>query len=414
MRDRSAQVRPGHFDASSRPVRLRIGVVAPAWLPVPPPGYGGIERVVSVLVEGLVASGHDVTLFAAAGSQTSARLVTPLAVAPPLGELLAVTDDLVHTTTAFLRANEFDIIHDHTGMGPALGAMLHPRATVVHTLHGPWTEGSRRLIGLVHDRINLVAISRAQQASNPDLRYAGVVHNGIDLDEYPLNTVKEDFVVFLGRINAEKAPEIAVEVAHRAGLPLVMMVKRTEAAERRYWDEVVAPCLHGDEIVLDQPPPEVKADLLGRARAMLFPINWPEPFGLVMAESMACGTPVIARALGAAPEVISDGVTGFLCSSDDEMVEAVEAARELKPQECRAWAERRFSADAMVAGYEHIYRELLADLVAGEAAVGTKSGQHRGSGTRRHGPPVARAALNGAGTSGISSRPDADPRPLAS
>jgi glycosyltransferase involved in cell wall biosynthesis len=340
--------------------RLRIGMVAPAWLAVPPTGYGGIERVVSVLTEGLVAAGHDVTLFASSGSVTSARLVTPLESPPTLGDPASVSDDLFHSTAAFLHADEFDIVHDHTGMGPALGAMLNGRIPVVHTLHGPWTVPGRRLYGLLDDRVHLVAISQAQRAANPHLRYAGVVYNGIDLAAHPFHPAKEDFLIFVGRISPEKRPEIAVEVARAAKLPLVMVMKRTEPAERAYFDEIVAPLLGDDVVVLDQPPHEVKVDLLGRARALLFPIDWPEPFGLVMTEAMACGTPVITCPLGAAPEVVTDGITGFICSTPSQMVDAVAAATELRPEDCRARIEERFSAQVMVAGYEAVYRAALA------------------------------------------------------
>src|ERR1019366_5707192 len=148
-----------------------------------------------------IESGHDVTLFAAAGSATSAHLVTPLAAPPPLGDPASVSDDLFHTTAAFLHAGEFDIVHDHSGMGPALGAMLNGRTPVIHTLHGPWTALSRRFFGLVQDRVRLVAISHAQRSANPHLRYASVVHNGINLAIHPFNPLKEDFLVFVGRIS---------------------------------------------------------------------------------------------------------------------------------------------------------------------------------------------------------------------
>jgi glycosyltransferase involved in cell wall biosynthesis len=339
--------------------RLRIGVVAPAWLPVPPSGYGGIERVVAVLVEGLVDDGHDVTLFAAADSVTGARLVTPLERTPRLGDPEATSDDLFHTTAAFMHAGEFDIIHDHTGMGPAIGAMVSDGVPVVHTLHGPWTVFSRRLLRLVNDRIHLVAISHAQADTNPHLRYAGIVHNGIDLAMHPFQPIKEDYLVFLGRMSPEKRPEVAIEVARAANLPLVMIVKRNEAAEWAYWDEHVVPLLGDDVTVLDQPPHDLKIDVLGRARAMLFPIDWPEPFGLVMIEAMACGTPVITRPLGAAPEVVRDGVTGILCNDQSEMVDAVSAVSRLKPEDCRALVEEEFSAQSMVAGYAKIYGQAL-------------------------------------------------------
>lgn len=250
-------------------------MVAPAWLAVPPTGYGGIERVVSVLTEGLVEAGHDVTLFAAAGSKTKARLVVPLPSPPPLGDLASMTDDLNHCTTAFLRAEEFDIVHDHTGMGAALGALVNGRTPVVHTLHGPWTEPGRRLLSLVDDRVHLVAISRAQRDANPQLRYAGMVHNGIDLAAHPFRAVKEDFLVFVGRVSPEKRPEVAVEVARRGGLPLVMLIKRTEPAERAYFDDVVAPRLGDDVVVIDQPPHEMKVDLMGAPEPSCSPLTGP-------------------------------------------------------------------------------------------------------------------------------------------
>jgi glycosyltransferase involved in cell wall biosynthesis len=339
--------------------RLRIGVVAPPFLTIPPKGYGGIERMVSVLVGGLVAAGHDVTLFAAARSVTRARVVSPLSSTVPLGDPGAPADELYHTTVAYLRAEEFDILHDHTGTGPALGSLLGHHTPVVHTLHGPWTPISRRFLGLVAERVHLVAISQAQRAGNSGVHYAGMVYNGIDLAAHPFRKKKEDFLVFVGRISPEKRPEVAAEVAKRAGMPLVMVVKRSEPAERAYWEQVVAPRLGHDVEVFDEPPEEVKLDIVGRAQAMLFPIDWPEPFGLVMTEAMACGTPVIARAVGAAPEIVADGVTGFLCSSVEEMVESVERTKSLEPEDSRDRVKAYFSAETMVRGYESVYEDVL-------------------------------------------------------
>ena len=338
---------------------LRIAMIAPPYLTIPPTGYGGIERVISVLVEGLVANGHDVTLFAAPGSNTTARLVSPLDAPVPLGDPAGVSAEIYHVSAAYNAAARFDVVHDHTGLGPALGAVM-AWPPVIHTLHGPWTVEGRRLFSLLADRVGVVAISEAQRRANSEISYAGVVHNGIDLALHPFNATKEDFLIFVGRINAEKRPEVAIEIARRAGLPLVMVIKRSEPFERTYFDERVAPLLGPDVTVLDEPPHAVKVDLMGRSRAMLFPIDWPEPFGLVMAESLACGTPVIARGLGAAPEVVRDGMTGFICDSVDEMVSAVAASATLRPEDCRNEAERYFSAAAMVEGYERIYRSALA------------------------------------------------------
>lgn len=339
---------------------VRIAVIAPPFLPVPPHGYGGTERVVSVLVEGLVESGHDVTLVAGPGSRTAGRLLTPLPLPPPLGDSSSVTDELAHVLSLYRHSDDFDVIHDHTGVGPVLAAARAEGAPVVHTLHGRWTPAARRLYPLLADRVGLVAISRSQQAANPAVRYAGMVHNGIDMTGHPYNPSKEDFLLYVGRISPEKRPEVAVEVARRAGLPLKMIVKRSEPAERRYWDEVVEPVLGPGVEVMDQPPEAVKVEMLGRARALVFPIDWPEPFGLVMAEAMACGTPVIATPKGAAPEVVAEGSTGFLCAGVEEMVAAVGRCGDLDPADCRRHAQANFSAEAMVRGYERVYRDAMA------------------------------------------------------
>ena len=337
---------------------MRVALIAPPYFPVPPPGYGGVERVVAVLARGLVERGHSVTLVAAQGSSGATRVVSPLETPPLLGDASAFADELCHALHLYRHADDFDVIHDHTGMGPALGAMTGGHPPVVHTLHGAWTDQSRRLYGLLDDRVALVAISHAQKASNPHVRYAGVVPNGIDMDLHPLVSDKEDYLVFVGRISPEKRPEVAIKVARQAGLPLKLIVKRSEPSEVRYWEDEVAPLLGPDTEVIDQPPHAVKVRLMGRARAMLFPISWPEPFGLVMTEAMACGTPVIARPLGAAPEVIVHGVSGFLCRTEQDMVAAVDKARDLDPAECRRVVQNSFSGEAMVRAYERLYRML--------------------------------------------------------
>ncbi len=330
-------------------------MIAPPYLAVPPLGYGGIEQVVSALTEGLVAAGHDVTVFAAPGSVTSARLISPLPAPVTLGDPTGICDEMYHIAAAYHEAQSFDIIHDHTGFGPTLGAML-TRPPVIHTLHGPWTAKSTRLARLLSDRVELVAISNTQRGANPQLRYAGMVYNGINLSAHPFREAKEDYLVFVGRINSEKRPEVAIEIARKAGLPLVMIIKCSEPMERRYFDEFVAPLLAADITVLQEPAQDLKIDIVGRARALVFPIDWPEPFGLVMTEAMACGTPVIARALGSVPEIVRNGITGFACNSVEEMVEAVEVVTMLHPKDCRDDVEQRFSASDMVKNYVEVYR----------------------------------------------------------
>ena len=340
---------------------LRIAQIAPVWLPVPPMGYGGTERVVHLLTEELTRRGHDVTLFAVGGSKTSAHLVTFLDAPVLPDDPASFADELFHTLSTYRRARRFDVVHDHSGFGPALGAMLDGTPPVVQTLHGPWTNLGRRFAGLVGDRVHLVAISQAQARANKAISYAAVIHNGIDLAAYPFSPDKDDYLAYVGRVSPEKGTHVAVEVARRAGMPLKMAVKRVESAEWVYWDEVVAPRLSGEEEIHEQPPHELKWDILAHARATLFPIDWDEPFGLVMVESMACGTPVIARPLGAAPEIVVEGVTGFLRHHPSQMVEALGLAASLDPLHCRALVEARFSAATMVDGYERLYRRLVGD-----------------------------------------------------
>lgn len=338
---------------------MRIAEVAPVWFTVPPTGYGGIELVVALLADGLVARGHDVTLFASGGSRTRGRLVSPLADPPDPALLGNVWFDAYHTLSAFLDADDFDLVHDHSGiLGPALGALLGGSPPVVHTLHGPWTEYARQYYRLVDQRVHLVAISESQRSDFDEIHYAATVHNGIDVGAYPFRAEKEDFLVYLGRSNPDKGPAQAVEVARRSGMPMRMMVKKSEPFERDYWEAEVAPLLTDDVEVHENVPHAVKADLLGRARAMVFPIQWPEPFGLVMIEAMACGTPVITAPLGAAPELVVDGETGFLRDSIDDMAECVARIGEISPETCRKRVEERFSAAAMVDGYLRVFEQV--------------------------------------------------------
>ena len=252
------------------------------------------------------------------------------------------------------------MVHDHAGIsGPVIGARAHVSAPVVHTLHGPWHETSRQLYALIADRVDLVAISHSQRDENPNVRYAGVVHNGIDVDAYPLVEDKDDFCVYIGRATPDKGPTLAIEAARRAGLPLALVVKRNEPLERAYWDEVVAPLLHDDVVVYEDVDHAQKIDLLGRARAMIFPIQWPEPFGLVMVESMACGTPVVTCPAGAAVELVEDGITGFLRSTLDELAAGLTDVRHCVPTRCRDRVVRQFSDTAMVHNYVDLFDRLV-------------------------------------------------------
>jgi glycosyltransferase involved in cell wall biosynthesis len=342
---------------------MRIAQVSPPWVAVPPKGYGGIEWVVSLLADGLAGRGHDVTLFATGDSTTEAHLEYAFEQAPGPEAINSIWYDTVHQLYAHRDLSRFDILHQHMYWAGLVGAMLSP-IPVVHTLHRNFTPQMRRIYELVADRLWFVAISENQRSNMPELRYAGVVHNGIDLDAYPLREEKEDFLLFLGRTNPDKGPLRAIKAARASGLPLVMAVKVAEKIEVDHWEQEVQPVLPDGTVVLSEIPHDQKVELLGRARAVLFPIDWDEPFGLVMTEAMACGTPVIATPRGAVPEVVRDGETGFIVPVDgyeDHAVEALGRVGDVDPHVCRKHVEENFSAQAMVAGYEEVYRRVLSE-----------------------------------------------------
>src|SRR5215204_443409 len=339
---------------------MRIAIITPPWYTVPPNGYGGIEWVVALLADGLTDRGHEVTLFAPPGSETEARLVPPLQEVPPEELIGDPWYEAAHAISAYAHDQDFDILHDHTGpVGASIGAMSE--APTVHTLHGPFTDQTSMLYRRIARRHWFVAISQSQRSMAPEnLRWGGVVYNGIALDRYPFREDKEDFLFFLGRADEEKAPHLAIEAARRAGRRLVICATTKNEREQTYWAVNVEPILGDDVEVHGECPHEQKADLLGRAAALLFPIQWAEPFGLVMIEAMACGTPVVAWRNGSVPEVVADGETGFIVESVKKMADAVARAGDLDPHRMRSWVKEGFSAEAMVAGYEHAYEEVLA------------------------------------------------------
>ena len=340
---------------------MRIAQVAPPWVAVPPKGYGGIEWMVSLLADGLVERGHDVTLFATGDSETRAALESAFEVAPGPAFNNSIWHDTVHQLRAHGDPGRFDLIHQHTFWSGLVAAMLLDMP-VVHTLHRSFTDEMRRVYELVADRMWFVAVSEDQRSHMPELRYAGVVHNGIDVSMYPLREEKEDFLLFIGRSHSDKGPRRAVDAAVAAGLPLVMAVKSAEPVELEHWQKEVMPALPEGTQVLHEIPHEQKVDLLQRARAVLFPIDWEEPFGLVMIEAMACGTPVVATPRGAVAEIIEDGETGFIVpveSYADAAVEAIKRAGDLDPWALRRRGEDRFSAEAMVTAYEAVYARVL-------------------------------------------------------
>jgi glycosyltransferase involved in cell wall biosynthesis len=343
---------------------MRIAEICPPWLAVPPKGYGGIEWVVALLADGLAEAGHDVTLFATGDSVTKARLEYVFEQAPGPAAINDIVLDTTHTLFALRNARErFDVLHVHTPFSALAGA-VETGVPTVHTLHGSFVPEMVRLYSFVADRVWFVAISEAQKRLNEDLRYAGVVYNGIDTDRYPLREDKDDFVLFLGRAAPEKGWRRAIDAAVLAGERLVSAVKIAHPTEHREWEENVKPVLPPDFEVLGEISQKEKVDLLRRAKAVLFPIDWPEPFGLVMTEAMACGTPVIATPRGSVPEVIEEGVTGWIVDVEDYAAQAADRLTrlaEIDPRACRDRVERLFSKPAMVRGYERAFERALED-----------------------------------------------------
>jgi glycosyltransferase involved in cell wall biosynthesis len=335
---------------------VRIAVLSPVWFAVPPSGYGGIEWVVSLLADGLVDAGHDVTLFASGDSRTKATLSFAFEEAP--SELIGRSlPELRHALACFARAGEFDVINDHSGpLAIALAGLLD--APVLHTVHGPLEGDPGRvyeaLAELAPD-VGLISISLNQRRPKPELNWAGNCPNALDLQLYPCHPHRGDYLLFLGRMSPDKGAHRAIWVAKETGLPLKLAGKKQDPKEHRYFHELVEPHLVDGIEYLGEVTHGEKVELLQSARATLFPIEWEEPFGLVMIESMACGTPVIATRHGAVPEVIEDGVSGIIVDDYREMPAALDRADQLDPLECRRYVEERYGPERMVEDYLRVY-----------------------------------------------------------
>ncbi|HZU79139.1 MAG TPA: glycosyltransferase family 4 protein [Acidimicrobiales bacterium] len=342
---------------------MRIALVAPPWTPIPPPLYGGIELVVDELARGFVAAGHEVLLFATGDSTSPVPRKWALEHAEGMRIGMAVPE-LRHVLHAYeVVSKGFDIVHDHTVLGP-FHAERYPQLPVVTTIHGPFNDELVDLYSAIAPRVPIICISRAQHAAAPQIPVAGVIHHGLDPTPFPVGDGRGDgqgeFVLFLGRMAPDKGAHRAIEIARKAGYRILLAAKMREAWERAYYEEQVAPLLGSDAVYLGEVPHERKLELLGQARALLFPIRWNEPFGMVMLEAFACGTPVLAFPEGAAPEVIEDGKTGFLCDDERAMAEALGRIDTLRREDCRAAVEGYFSTDRMVAEHVAMYEKVLA------------------------------------------------------
>jgi len=342
--------------------KLRIGQVPPLWTPIPPKTYGGIELMVHLLTEELVRQGHDVTLFGTGDSRTSAKL-EPVCERNML-DTMAATEACVYEAYAnaavarvLARAADYDVLHFHIGMHWLPFATL-AQTRSLFTIH-TFASYDDRWLARNFPGVALSGISRYQAAQLAEGREIPVVYNGCDFGAFEPRYEAGEYLAFLGRMSHDKNPLGAIRIARAAGMPIVLAGQAQEAKEEAYFEREIRPLIDGESVrCIGAVDHEQKNELLRHAAALVFPIQWPEPFGLVMIEAMACGTPVLARGLGSVPEVVETGVTGYHAGEVEEMRELLPAALALDRRRVREHAEGRFSSARMVEGYVELYREL--------------------------------------------------------
>lgn len=337
---------------------MRIVLIAPPWVAVPPPAYGGTEAVLDSLAQGLVAAGHEVLLYTTGDSTCPVPKAWVLDEAVGVGTAGSATE-LRHVIKAYERVLEWqpDVVHDHTLIGPVYSGKFENLA-VVTTNHGPFDSELGDFYRDIGPRVPIIAISEHQASTARDTPIAAVIHHGIPTDRYHFGPGDGGYALFLGRMCMEKGVHTAAAVARAAGMPLRIAAKLREPAEHEYFKTFVAPLLgHGIDF-LGEIEEKEKIELLGKARCLLNPIDWPEPFGMVMVEALACGTPVVSRHRGSVPEIVDDGRTGFLRETNQELVDALGNLDRIDRAECRAVAVERFSVEAMVNHHLTLYLEV--------------------------------------------------------
>jgi glycosyltransferase involved in cell wall biosynthesis len=337
---------------------MKIALVAPPWVPVPPPAYGGTEAVIDRLARGFAGLGHEVTLVATGDSTcpVPTRWIWEHAATDRLGEAVV---EISHVAHAYEIVRSHDIIHDHTLIGPLFAAQFGD-LPVVTTNHGPFDRELKALYRSVSPRVPVIAISHDQARRAEGIPIASIIHHGLDLASFPVGAGDGGYVACLSRMAPCKGVAIAASVARRAGVRLLIAAKMQQPAEREYFEREVRPLLgHGVEYLGEIGAAE-KLELLGGAGALLNPIEWPEPFGLVMIEALACGTPVLAFPNGAAPEIVRHGRTGFLCHSATEMEAALDEVGGLDRDACRRDVEEHFSSELMVRRHLDLFARVQA------------------------------------------------------
>ncbi len=335
---------------------MRIGLIAPPWVPVPPPSYGGTEEVVDQLARGLQAGGHEVILFTTGDATCPVPRKWVFAQAPH--DMNFSMPECRHVQSAYDQLADCDVIHDHTTVGPIWAKAAGTPIPIVVTVHNPFTEISEPVYRRLAMSASIVAISRSHRASAPRVPVRAVIPHGIDPAQYRPGTGAGGFALFLGRFAPEKGAAAAIRIARQAAIPLVIAAKMRTPEERDYFDSQIRPELGPDTTFVGEVSKGERDSLLRDAVALINPITWSEPFGLVMIEALAHGTPVVAYPNGAAPEIIEEGATGFLPSNEMDAALALAAAPSLDRARCRVAVETYFSARRMVADYEHLYGQV--------------------------------------------------------
>jgi glycosyltransferase involved in cell wall biosynthesis len=335
---------------------VRIAIVASPWVSVPPTAYGGTEAVLDTLARGLEASGHEVLLCTTGDSTCPVPRTAVIPRAIGIGAAGSASE-IRHVAHAYAQAADCDVVHDHTLVGPFY-AQRFPGVRVVTTNHGPFESELGDVYRALGEGAGVIAISSHQASTAWGVNLTAVIHHGVDAAEFPMGH-GGDYALFLGRMSASKGVATAARVAKVAGIPLVIAAKMREAPEREYFEQFVRPLLgNGVEYVGEVDAPE-KKKLLASARCLLNPIAWPEPFGMVMIESLACGTPVVATPCGAVPEIIRHGVTGFIAEDEAGLAAAVDRTVELRRQDCRRAVEGHFSSRRMVDDHVSLYEQMM-------------------------------------------------------
>jgi glycosyltransferase involved in cell wall biosynthesis len=337
---------------------MRIAIIAPPWVSIPPCAYGGIEVVLDGLARALNSGDDEVLLFATGDS------TCPVATGWAFERAVGVANarpaaELHHVVNAYdWLAGEVDVVHDHTLVGPVY-AQRFPSLRVVTTNHGPFQGELADFYRSIGDVVPILAISHHQASTAHRTRVAGVIHHGVDVNQFPVGDGDGGYAAFVGRMSPNKGVHTAIAIARAADVPLKIAAKMDEPAERVYFEERVKPMLGGDVEFIGEVGGSDKLALLGAACCLLNPIAWPEPFGMVMIEALACGTPVLATPLGAVPEIVDNGVTGFIRAGAAELADALRRTSDLDRVACRTAAATRFSSEQMAADHLRFYQSVL-------------------------------------------------------